>query len=214
MPPCIGLPAITAKCPRVYTSLKQIRSGVPMTAVFRTVRLALSLCLGLVVCGTALAQGDASRLAALQLRVKAMAEETAYVESHHQDPAAGPRLRLLHRQGLLRRSGRPVYRRRHLPVGRRRRVQGQGPHPGTADSPRRRQHEGGPGTSLRSPQPAHAVATAGHVAADGKSCACPLARMGTAGPIQARPRSGAMPHRGRLCARKAACGRSPRAGTS
>jgi SnoaL-like domain len=52
-----------------------------MTAVFRTVPLAWSLCLGLVVCGTALAQGDASRLAALQLRVKAMADETAYVES-------------------------------------------------------------------------------------------------------------------------------------
>ena len=144
--PVSGRGAIPAKCPRVYTLLKQFASGVPMTAVFRTVRLALSLLLGLVYCSASLRarrrrapgsaagarQGDGRRN---HLRRK-----------HHEDPAAGSRLRLLHRQGLLRRSRGPVCRRRHIPVGRRRCLQGQGAHPRTADAPGRRQHEGGRGT--------------------------------------------------------------------
>jgi hypothetical protein len=52
-----------------------------MTAAFKSVRLALSLFAGLALCGNSFAQSDVARLAALQARVKAMADETTYVES-------------------------------------------------------------------------------------------------------------------------------------
>src|SRR5580704_966810 len=43
--------------------------------------LALSLILGLALCGNGFANDDAARLAALKSRVKAIAEETDYVEA-------------------------------------------------------------------------------------------------------------------------------------
>ncbi len=52
-----------------------------MTAVSGIARPALSLLLGLALCSASFAQSDAARLGALQTRVKAIAEETAYVES-------------------------------------------------------------------------------------------------------------------------------------
>ncbi len=52
-----------------------------MTFSSKVVPLALSLLLGLTLCGSGFAKDDDARLRALKIRVKAIAEETTYVEA-------------------------------------------------------------------------------------------------------------------------------------
>ena len=47
----------------------------------KAVSLALTVLVGLALCSSGFAKDDAARLAALKARVKAIAEETSYVES-------------------------------------------------------------------------------------------------------------------------------------